>query len=249
MKKLILLGSCLCAFSLFAFVIGQARYQAKNKAASSAVAPVKSIVAQQQAVGAGAIGTYAARGLPVALSAGSLNSEKRITELPCRLSLTGGSEISSINLVLFDLEPNGKLRAIEGWTQSFNGQPGGTDGKTGTRFFDFPLRLRGRLGTNSVSTLALESVSGPAGSWDIDFTELLQTVAAKAGGRPEAEAGVRQKPDRQSGDYGSNYCARAFALAAYLSKFSENPGLPSFSCDQQKRNFTVTYASASKAAQ
>ncbi len=246
MKRSLLVFGCLAIFCLFALVISQAKNQTKKK--TDLPVAGRPIAIAQQPIGTVSIGAYAAAGLPVALNAGLVNSDKGFAELPCRLGLTGSSEVESINLALFQLEPTGKLRGIQGWTQFFHNQTPKTDDKTGGRFFDFPLRLQGHLNAPGALLLALESVSGPAGTWELDSTELLQTVVARAGGRPDAQATVRQQTDRQRGDYGSNYCARAFALTFYLSKFSEGGSPPAFTCDQQERAFVATYPVVKAAA-
>jgi hypothetical protein len=94
----------------------------------------------------------------------------------------------------------------------------------------------------------LESASGPDGSWQIDFTQLLEAAIAVAGNKPIPAVDVSRKADREAVDYGSNHCARAFALATYLSRFSENGGMPSFQCDQQTRGYIFSYSSAGKTA-
>jgi hypothetical protein len=237
MKNFLLISSCLIGICLFA-LISQAKY---GKAESGAVNDSNSVVASVKQAGVVInIGAYAAAGLPVTLVTGRLGNERGFNELPCRINLARISEVESANLVLFELDPvTGKLRGSESWTQRLDPATAKPD-ERGVRGHEFALRVRRTLAEKSAVVLALESVSGTAGTWEIDFTELFQTVVTRNGGRSD-EALVRQNPDRASGDYGSNYCARAFALAFHLSKFSERAGTPAFSCDQQQRAYAVAY--------
>lgn len=234
MKRVVTYLGCFAAICCFVLVVSRAKGvpAVKRKYAPAVVVP--------QAQAGINIGAYAAAGLPVTLVTGRLGSERGFSELPCRINLARISEVESVNLVLFELDPaTGKLRGSESWTQRFDPATAKPDDR-GMRGHEFALRMRRMLAEKSAVVLALESVSGAAGTWETDFTELFQTVVTRNGGRSD-EAMVRQNPDRASGDYGLNYCARAFALAFHLSKFSEREGTPAFSCDQQQRAYAVAY--------
>jgi len=249
-KRLSLLLGCLVVFGAFLLAISQAKSGnalpafAQNTGGSERALAV----AVPQLPMAVSIGAYTAAGLPVSLAIGALKGDRGFSELPCRVSLASVSEVRRVNLALFEIEPTGKLFGAESWTQIFDPASIKTDDKTGTKFFDFDLRLRRPLSGRNAFVIALESVNGPAGTWETDFGTLMQTVVARLGGNLDAQAPVRQNADQKGGDYGSNYCARAFALASYLGRFSSHNGMPSFSCDKQLRNFSFTYFPPAKPA-
>jgi hypothetical protein len=113
---------------------------------------------------------------------------------------------------------------------------------TSKRSDNLPIRARRLVNSGSPVILALESVSGPDGSWQVDFSKLFEAAVAVAGNKPVPAVDVSQKEDRQAVDYGSNHCARAFAVASHLGRFSESGGMPSFYCDQQTRGFFFSYS-------
>ncbi|HZS04052.1 MAG TPA: hypothetical protein VFD58_04385 [Blastocatellia bacterium] len=245
MKRLSLLFGCLVIFSLCVFAVSRAvKGRVSPRPANNAGVRLSSSAVQLPAVVT--IGAYAAAGLPIILTTSPIRSDRGFTELPCRIGLTSVGEVRRANLVLFEVGPNGKLRGAESWTQALDPASAKPDDKTGVRTYAFDLRVRRGVTDKSAFALAVESVSGPSGSWETDFTALMQTVVARLGARPDEQVPVRQSADQQAGDPGSNYCARAFALATYLSRFSDGGEFPAFTCDQQARTFSFTYVSRNK---
>lgn len=241
MKKLVIYASSFVAIYCLLLIASRAKdgIAIKYKSAPTVVS---------QASAGISVGAYTAAGMPVTLQVGRLGNERGFNELPCRINLTAISEVERANLVLFELEATtGKLRGSESWTQRLGPLTAKLDDK-GMRGHDFTLRMRHTLAEKNIVVLALESVSGSAGTWQVDYTDLFQTVANRSSGRPDTQVAVRQNADSYSNDYGSNYCARGFALATYLSKFSVNGGgMPAYSCDQQERSFAIAYFPLGKA--
>jgi hypothetical protein len=213
-------------FSIFGF----ARSSGNNSSSQSPAQAVEPI----------APGLFVASAMPVTIAAGASNSDRGFAEIPLTINAKAESKITNLDLILFELSQTGKLLSIE----SING----AIDLTTKRSDNLPLRVRGQARSGSAFVLALESVSGPDGSWQIDFTELLQAAVAVAGNKPIPAVDVSRKDDREAVDYGSNHCARAFALAAHLSRFSESGGMPSFYCDQQTRRYLFSYSSSGKPA-
>ncbi|MGH9769609.1 MAG: hypothetical protein ACREAB_19465 [Blastocatellia bacterium] len=183
-------------------------------------------------------GLFVASALPVTIAVGAPNSDKGFPEIPLAINAKAASKVTNLSLVLFELSQTGKLLGAE----SING----VVDLTAKRSDNFPLRVRRRVKFGSPVILAVESAHGPDESWQIDFSELLQAAIAVAGNKPIPAVNVNQKQDRQGVDYGSNHCARAFALASHLSKFSESGGMPSFYCDQQTRGYFFSYSPPGK---
>ncbi len=183
-------------------------------------------------------GLFVAPALPVTIAVGTPNTDKGFSEIPLAINAKAESKVTNLSLVLFELSQTGKLLGAE----SINGAVD----LTSKRSDNLPLRARRLVRSGSPVILALESVSGPDGSWQVVFSELLEAAVAVAGNKPVPAVNVSQKEDRQAVDYGSNHCARAFALASHLSKFSESGGMPSFYCDQQTRGYFFSYSPTSR---
>src|SRR5262245_52093149 len=118
-------------------------------------------------------GLFVALALPVTITVGAVNSDKGFSEIPLAINAKAESKVTNLNLVLFELSQAGKLLGAE----SING----VVDLTTKRSDNTSLRARRMVKPGSPTILALESVSGPDGSWQIDFSELLQAATAVAG--------------------------------------------------------------------
>src|SRR5262245_1913722 len=201
------------------------RAEGPAQAVAPAVAPVTS-------------GLFVASELPVTIAVGALNSSKGFSEIPLLINTKAESKVTNLTLVLFEISQTGKLLGAE----SINGAVD----LTAKHSDNLRLRVRRPVRPGSQVIMALESVSGPDGSWQIDFPELLKGAVAVAANNPVPTMNVSQKQDQRAVDYGSNHCARAFAIASRLSKFSEGGGMPSFYCDHQTRGYFFGYPPPSK---
>jgi hypothetical protein len=225
-STLVILTGAVCALSLvFGFARGSGKLSSQSPA--QAAAPI-------------APGLFVASAMPVTIAVSSSNSDRGFAEIPLAINAKAETKITNLNLVLFELSQEGKLLSAE--------SSNGAIDLTTKRSDNLPLRVRGQARSGSALVLALESASGPDGSWQIDLTELLQAAVAVASNKPVPAVNVSQRQDQQSVDYGSNHCARAFALAMHLSRFSESGGMPSFYCDQQTRRHLFSYSSSAKPA-
>jgi hypothetical protein len=239
MKRLpeILCGS---AFVFVILLLLVAVYATTNNKPSLALGnraqdPAQAVV---PAVAPVASGLFVASELPVTIAVGAPNSSKGFSEIPLLINTKTGSKVTNLNLVLFEISQTGKLLGAE----SINGAVDLTEKSSD----NLPLHARKLVKPGSQVIMALESVSGPDGSWQIDLPELLEGAVAVASNKPVPAVNVSQKRDRHTVDYGSNHCARAFALASHLSKFSESGGMPSFYCDQQTRGYFFSYSTPGK---
>jgi hypothetical protein len=185
-----------------------------------------------------ASGLFVASELPVTIIVGATNSNKGFSETPLMVNMKSDLKVTNLNLVLFEISQTGRLLGAE----SLNG----VVDLTAKRSDNLSLHARKPVRPGSQVIMALESVSGPDGSWEIDFPELLAGAIAVAGNKQVPAVNVSQKRDQYALDYGSNHCARAFALASHLSKFSESGGMPSFHCDQQTRGYYFSYSPLGK---
>lgn len=242
-KKIYVILASLCLITFFAIAISYARNGSigsshSNERTANAVRGGQ--VLAQATLGAFVSapvtpGLFVASALPVTIAVGASNSDKGFSEIPLAINAKAASKVTNLNLVLFELGQTGKLLGAE----SINGAVD----LTAKRSDNISIRVRRLAKSGSPVILALESVSGPDGSWQIDFSELLDAAVAVAGNKPIPAVNVSQKQDRRSVDYGSNHCARAFALASSLSKFGEGGGMSMFHCDQQTRDYSFSYAS------
>lgn len=248
MKRAMILLVISCGVGALSLVVSQANALKRTrevKAAAVASAPLTQLPQQVIPI---APAVLAVAGLPVTLIASAATNDKGFSELPSRINLTSIADITSANFVLFEVDQLGKVQGIESWTRTFEPDAVKTDAKTGGRVVDLGLRIRRRVDGKRALLLALEAVSSSNQTWQVDSSALLQAALTKASGRPELVLPVRQNADPRAADYGMNHCARAFAIAVAFSKYSDNAGgLPGFSCDQQTRDFVITYGTAKAA--
>lgn len=249
MKRAMILLLIGCGVGLLSLVVSQANALKRSrevKAVAVASAPISPPLPQQANPIAPAV--LAVAGLPVTLTTGTAANSKGFSELPSRINLTSIADITSANLVMFEVDRTGKVQGIESWTRTFEPSAVKTDQRTGARVVDFDLRVRRRVNGQHPLLLALESVSSSNQTWQADSATLLQAALTKASGKPEILLPIQQKTDPRAADYGMNHCARAFAIAVAFSKYSDNAGgLPGFSCDQQTRDFVITFGTAKAA--
>jgi len=178
-------------------------------------------------------GLFVAPDLPVNVAAGAVNAGKVGEEIPCAINAKAQEKITRLHFVLFQFDQNRKLLAVDSWSSALD--------LTNSRTGNLGLRLRKPIIAGAIPVLSLEAVSGPDNSWDIDFPELAQTVVARVGGNQNASANVRRSMDENRVDYGSNYCARSFALSLNAARLSGGANPPFFTCNQHERNYSFAF--------
>ncbi len=249
MKRAIIILIIGCGCGLVSLAVSHATALKRTREANAANLASAPLTQLPQQVIPITPAVLAVAGLPVTLTTGGAANDKGFSELPSRIHLTSIADITSANLVLFEVDrATGKVQGIESWTRIFDPSEVKTDQRTGGRAVDLGLRVRRHVNGQHPLLLALESVSSSNQTWQVDSSTLLQAALTKASGKPEILLPVQQKADPRSADYGMNHCARAFAIAVAFGKFSDNAGgLPGFTCDQQTRDFSITYGSAKAA--
>lgn len=240
MKRLLflILAGCIAIVCLLSLVIGLARTARTGERRSAFLQNDIRQEAVQPAAPAQPIipGLFIAPDLPVTLTAGAVGSERGFPEIQCVINAKAALRVSQLHFALFQLNQARKLVALESSNRAFD--------LTTSRSGNLTLRLRRPIATGTLPVLALESVSGPDSAWLIDFHELTRTVIARASGDPTATVTVLQSQDRQRADYGSNFCARAFALSLNAVRYNGGANPPVFNCDQNSRAYSFAFLEA-----
>lgn len=83
--------------------------------------------------------------------------------------------------------------------------------------------------------------------WQVNFTELAQTVGALAAGGQAPDLQSTQRTAAIPELSGSSYCSEAFAKAFQLSKTSDGKALTAFTCDRTQRSFVFGFNAKSLA--
>ncbi|HMV49107.1 MAG TPA: hypothetical protein PLD20_30950 [Blastocatellia bacterium] len=179
-------------------------------------------------------------GLPVRIVTAAANAEKNAASLSYSIINTSGSEISGLDLVLFEFDRTGKLLKSQAWNLQ-------TSLKVGANL-NFSQRLKPRLAADSRLVLSVEAVRGDADisrnsatHWQVGFTELAQTVAILANGGRDPNLQSTQRSAGIPELSGAAYCSDAFAKAFQLSKLSDGKALSSFTCDRNERTFVFGF--------
>jgi hypothetical protein len=179
-------------------------------------------------------------GMPVRIATTTAGTDKGATSLNYSIANTSGTEISSLDLVLFDFDPAGKLMKSQAWNLQTSLKAGASA--------NFSQRLKSRATKNSRLILSVEAVRSDADfsrntatGWQVGFNELAQTVALVATGGKDPGLQSAQRPTKIAELAGSAYCSDAFVKAFQLSKISDAKALSSFTCDHHERTFVFGF--------
>ncbi|MGE0133400.1 MAG: hypothetical protein AB7U82_35435 [Blastocatellales bacterium] len=181
--------------------------------------------------------TYVPPGAPVVFSnltiSGDQNGARRfLSSLKLRVATPGNDRLTSLNLMLFEFDAEGKLRRVDGWVRDVDLDAGKTTELT------LPVERRAREGHRLA--LALERANGAAKRWEADFADLAKGVAAAASGNPPVSPSVRQEQPAED-DTGASLCGGGYRRALALAQAGDGSGITSYTCDQHERSYQFTF--------
>lgn len=178
-------------------------------------------------------------GLPVAFSnlnavtenSGD-NKQAFVSALQFQVATPGSDQLTSLNLMVFEFDSDGKLQQVDGWIRPVSLSSG--------KAAEITLPLERRLPAGNRLLLTVERAGGAAKRWETNFTDLARGSASAIGGGQSAASLARNEAPAPD-DTGAAVCSNAFRRAMALANSGEKSGLTSFTCNQHKRSFSFSF--------
>ncbi len=181
--------------------------------------------------------TYVPPGAPVVFSNLTISGDQTgarqfLSSLKLRVATPGNDRLTSLNLMLFEFDAEGKLRRVDGWVRDVDLAAG--------KFTELTLPVERRARGGHRLALALERANGPGRRWETDFADLAKGVAAAASGNPPVNPAVRQEQPAEE-DTGAALCGSGYRRALALAQAGDGSGITSYTCDQHERSYQFTF--------
>lgn len=194
--------------------------------------------AQEPQPSAGAVKVFVPSGVPLTFSDLRLTKQtigrgpdERIYDLRVNVSATGGAEVGTLNLALFEFDSSGILRRVDGWIKDID--------PTSGRVTELALRIDRKTTPETRLILTAERVLAQDRQWEMDYTDLARGASADASGREHVPF-VRQDPP-VGNPSGAALCSEAFRRAMELVRAGDGQSVTSFTCDQTERSYRFTF--------
>jgi hypothetical protein len=178
-------------------------------------------------------------GLPVALSDINAVTENRgdnkhafVSALQFRAVAPSGDQLTSLSLMVFEFDSQGKLRQVNGWVRPVDLSSG--------KSADMELPLGRRLPNGNRLLLVVERANGVTNCWETDFADLARGVAASVVGQPSFNTAARQEQPVQD-DSGASLCINGYRRADALAQLGDGSGITSYTCDQHEGSYQFTF--------
>jgi hypothetical protein len=178
-------------------------------------------------------------GLPVVLSdinaiTLSQDNDKQafVSALQFQLVASGRDQLTSLNLMVFEFDSEGKLRRVNAWVRPVDLSSGKTE--------EITLPIERRLPNGNRLLLGVERANGPSSRWETDFADLAKGMAAAAGHQRLVNIAARQEQPAQD-DSGALLCSEGFRRALALAQAGDKTGITSYTCNQHDRSYQFTF--------
>lgn len=160
------------------------------------------------------------------------NKQAFVSALQFRVATPSSDRLTSLNLMVFELDSDSKLQQVDGWIRPIDL----SSGKTA----EITLPLERRLPAGNRLLLAVERASSADRQWKTNFTDLARgSASVVAGGQLAAVSARNEAP--AADDTGATVCSNAFRRAVALANGGEKSGFTSFTCNQHKRSFRFSF--------
>lgn len=187
------------------------------------------------------LAAFVATGMPVVLSnvvALTARAENEKADRPAQLRFivagAGRSDLTSLNLLLYDFDEKGLLRRVDGWIRNID-----LAAERGAA--TITIDLERRLQPNHKQVLAVERVNSAKGTWDALPVDLGRAAANALAGT-QANAAIQRADVSLPDDYGAAVCSNGFSRAQLLTQAGDGASVTSYTCNQHERSFTFTFA-------
>src|SRR5262245_35482717 len=131
-------------------------------------------------------------GLPIVFSNLSAVTENRgdnkqafVSALQFQVATSGGDQVTSLNLMVFEFDSEGKLRQVNGWVRPVDLSSG--------KSAEMELPLGRCLPNGNRLLLVVERANGVTSCWETDFADLARGVAASVVGQTSFNTAARQE--------------------------------------------------------
>lgn len=239
MKRTVVYVSCFVLACYFVFAVSRA------KSGRVVTLPVKGLAVEpSQAIPIPKtipLAAFVATGMPVVLSnvaALTARAENEKTDRPAQLRFTvagaGRNDLTSLNLLLYDFDEQGLLRRVDGWIKNID-----LAAERGAA--TITIDLERRLQPNHKQVLAVERVNSEKGTWEAKPVDLSRAAANALAGA-QANAAIQRADVSLPDDYGAAVCSNGFSRAQLLTLAGDGTNITSYTCNQQERSFTFTFA-------
>jgi len=178
-------------------------------------------------------------GLPIVFSDLNAVTENRgdnkqafVSVLQFQVVTPGSDQLTSLNLMVFEFDSEGKLWRVDGWVRPIDLSPGKTA--------EITLPLERRLPNGNRLMLGVERANGPARQWETDFADLARSVAAATGSHPLVNTAAKQGQPAED-DSGASLCANGYRRALALAQAGDGSGVTSYTCNQHERSYQFSF--------
>ena len=183
--------------------------------------------------------TFVPDGLPVVLSDLNTITETRgknkqafVSALRFRAVTPGSDRLTSLNLMVFEFDSEGKLRQVNGWVRPVD--------LSSDKSAEIELPLGRRLPNGNRLLLVVERANGVTNCWETDFADLARGAAASVVGQTSFNAAARQEQPVQD-DSGASLCINGYRRADALAQLGDGSGITSYTCDQHEGSYQFTF--------
>lgn len=232
MKRVRFISLVVVIAIMLGLVGGYAKTYITRNSASLKLQPNRPQVspAQQQPP---SIGTLHAQGLPIQFTNAFATDDGRAVSFSFVITNNDSRAINSLDLVLFDFNPEGKLMRVQSWNLQSALKSGTAEKQS--------FRLSPRAASGGRLILSAESVGGESGAWKVDFSELVNAastlVTTNTAPVPNSTRSDKALPEY----FGGVYCGEAFSKAIRLSQTGDEKRLNAFQCDRERRLFSFGF--------